>query len=275
VARALHECSLLHEGTPVERTSTIIERAGFEGISVQRLVMRTGANQNSLQQILEKMFSERQAVLMDRDERRVVSLAVYENLQGKILQETRAYHEKFPLKEGLPKEEMKTTIGRFVRPKLFNMALKGLEKSGEIVIDRENIRLPGHSVNLEGDLKDLRGEISVLYLNAGLTPPSLKEIREKFAGRKVQVESVFNVMAREGVLIKVNEDLYFYKDALEKLREDYRNLLLREGNATPASFKELTGLSRKFIIPLMEYFDATKLTIRAGEHRILREREGK
>ncbi|PJA50217.1 MAG: selenocysteine-specific translation factor, partial [Syntrophobacterales bacterium CG_4_9_14_3_um_filter_49_8] len=199
----------------------------------------------------------------------------YENLQGKILQETRAYHEKFPLKEGLPKEEMKTTIGRFVSPKLFNMALKGLEKSGEIVIDRENIRLPGHSVNLEGDLKDLRGEISVLYLNAGLTPPSLKEIREKFAGRKVQVESVFNVMAREGVLIKVNEDLYFYKDALEKLREDYRNLLLREGNATPASFKELTGLSRKFIIPLMEYFDATKLTIRAGEHRILREREGK
>ena len=89
------------------------------------------------------------------------------------------------------------------------------------------------------------------------------------------MESVFNVMAREGVLIKVNEDLYFYKDALEKLREDYRNLLLREGNATPASFKELTGLSRKFIIPLMEYFDMTKLTIRTGEHRILREKEGK
>ena len=161
-ARALHECSLLHEGTPVERTNTIIERAGFEGISLQRLVLRTGTNQNRLQQILEKMFSERQAVLMDREERRVVSLAVYENLQGKILQETRAYHEKFPLKEGLPKEEMKTTIGRFVNPKLFNMALKGLEKNGEIVINRENIRLPGHSVNLEGELKDLSGEISAL-----------------------------------------------------------------------------------------------------------------
>ena len=274
-ARALHECSLLHEGTPVERTNTIIERAGFEGISVQRLVMRTGTNQNHLQHILDKMFSERQAVLMDRDERRIVSLSIYENLQEKILQETRAYHEKFPLKEGLPKEEMKTTIGRFVSPRLFNMALKGLEKNEKIVIDRENIRLPGHSVNLEGELEELREEIATLYLNAGLTPPSIREVREKFADRKVQAESVFNVMLREGVLINVSEDLYFYRDALEKLREDYKNLLLKEGKATPASFKELTGLSRKFIIPLMEYFDTTKLTIRAGEHRILREKEGK
>jgi len=155
------------------------------------------------------------------------------------------------------------------------MAIKDLEKNGKIVIDRENIRLPGHSVNLEGELEDIRGKIFTLYLNAGLTPPSIKEVWEKFADRKVQTESVFNVMTREGVLIKVSEDLYFYRDALERLREDYKNLLLREGKATPASFKELTGLSRKFIIPLMEYFDMTKLTIRAGEHRILREREGK
>ncbi|MDO8785192.1 MAG: SelB C-terminal domain-containing protein, partial [Syntrophales bacterium] len=173
------------------------------------------------------------------------------------------------------KEELKTTIGRFVSPKLFNMALKGLEKNGKIVIDRENIRLPGHSVNLDGELEDLRGKISAIYLNAGLTPPSLREVREKFADRKVQTEDVFNVMLREGVLAKVSADLYFYREALEKLRKDYKDLLLREGHATPASFKELTGLSRKFIIPLMEYFDTTKLTIRAGEQRILRERDVK
>ena len=274
VDRVLHESSLLHEGTPAERTATIIERAGFEGIGIGQLVMRTGIQQNHLRQILEKMFSERQAVLMDSDETRVVSLSIYENLQQRILQEARTYHEKFPLKEGLLKEELKTIMGRFVS-RLFNMAIKDLEKNGKIVIDRENIRLPGHSVNLEGELEDIRGKIFTLYLNAGLTPPSIKEVWEKFADRKVQTESVFNVMTREGVLIKVSEDLYFYRDALERLREDYKNLLLREGKATPASFKELTGLSRKFIIPLMEYFDMTKLTIRAGEHRILREREGK
>ena len=80
-------------------------------------------------------------------------------------------------------------------------------------------------------------------------------------------------MTREGELIRISEDLNFHRDALARLREDYRKFLDREGKATPASFRELTGLTRKFIIPLMEYFDMTKLTMRAGEHRILRERQ--
>ena len=109
-------------------------------------------------------------------------------------------------------------------------------------------------------------------MDAGLTPPSIKELMEKYAGQKGLAESVINVMLKEGSLVKINEDLYFHKEVLNKLREDYKNLLTRDGKATPASMKELTGLSRKFIIPLMEYFDLTKLTIRAGDHRILREK---
>jgi len=59
---------------------------------------------------------------------------------------------------------------------------------------------------------------------------------------------------------------------LEKLRNDYKARLIKDGKATPASFKDLTGLSRKYIIPLMEYFDTNKLTVRVGDHRILREK---
>jgi len=66
--------------------------------------------------------------------------------------------------------------------------------------------------------------------------------------------------------------MYFHREALDRLKEDYRALLIKDGKATPATFKELTGLSRKFIIPLMEYFDKTKLTIRVEDHRVLRER---
>jgi len=73
----------------------------------------------------------------------------------------------------------------------------------------------------------------------------------------------------------VDEDFYSHRSIFQKLRNSYRNLILKEGKSTPAIFKELTGLSRKFIIPLMEYFDATKLTIRVGGCRVLRDRKGK
>jgi selenocysteine-specific elongation factor len=267
-----HEIALLRDGTDTERTAIIIERTGIEGIGVSELEMRTGIHENILKDILGSLSSRKQVVVVDVDESRIVSSSIYQNLQDSILLEMRAYHERYPLKEGISKEELRSTAGQFARQRLFNMAVRELEKKGEIVVERENIRLSAHRVDLKGELEDLRGKIAETYVAAGLAPPTIKELMEKFAGERSLAESVINVMLKEGSLIKINEDLFFHKEVLAKLREDYKALLVKEGKATPASMKELTGLSRKFIIPLMEYFDITKLTIRAGDHRILREK---
>jgi selenocysteine-specific elongation factor len=94
----------------------------------------------------------------------------------------------------------------------------------------------------------------------------------KFKDQKTKAQSIIKLMLKEGDLIQINEELCFAREALEKLRNDYKAQLIRDGKATPASFKDLTGLSRKYIIPLMEYFDTNKLTVRVGDHRILREK---
>ena len=270
--RVNREIDVLLDGSDTERAAIIIERSGIEGIGISELEMRTGIHQSILKDILGTLSSRKQVVVVDADESRIVSSSIYQNLQDRILLEMRAYHERYPLKEGISKEELRSTAGQFARQRLFNMAVRELEKRGEIVVERENIRLSGHRVNLKGELEDLRSKIGETYMDAGLTPPTIKELMEKFAGQWSLAESVIKVMLKEGSLIKINEDLYFHKEVLARLRENYKALLVREGKATPASMKELTGLSRKFIIPLMEYFDITKLTISAGDHRILREK---
>ncbi len=264
---------ILHEGSDRERTAVILQRAGLAGITRRQLAMRTGLNQEILKKIVAAMLAERQAVLIDKEETRLLAFDLYKGVQERIMAKTKGYHDKFPLKEGLKKEELKTILGRFVGAKLFHLALQDLEKSGRLVVDRENVRLAGHTVDLAGDLEDLREELARLYRESALTPPSTKEVMEKFATRKAQTASVLEVMLKEGQLLKIGPDLYFPGEVLAKLKKDYKDLLTREGKANPASFKELTGLSRKFIIPLMEYFDMTKLTIRAGEYRILRNTE--
>ena len=110
------------------------------------------------------------------------------------------------------------------------------------------------------------------YVKAGLTPPSLPDVINSFKDRKVKAQNIIKLMLKDGELIKINEDLCFAKTVLEKLREDYKAKLVLDGQATPATFKDLTGLSRKYIIPLMEYFDTSKLTVRVGDHRVLREK---
>ena len=266
------EVEKLDQGTGEEKTEIILERAGLEGIPGLSLAIRTGLSPGEQEKILEKMLSEKKALLIDRDERRVISSRAYGDFQKRVLSEIAAYHEKYPLKEGLSREELRTTLGVFIDPKLFNKAIKDLEDGGKIVAAKENVRIEGHAVNLKEDEAQLREEITGIYKNAALTPPLTKEVMEKFSGNRKAAVDILNVMLSENALIKLNEDMYFDRGALDRLREDYRALLIKDGKATPATFKELTGLSRKFIIPLMEYFDKTKLTIRVEDHRMLRER---
>lgn len=262
----------LQEGEDRARTAVILQRAGIAGITIRQLTVRTGRHQEVLKKTLAPMLAARQAILIDKEETRLLAGDLYGDVQKRIVAATQDYHGKFPLKEGLSKEELKTSLGRSVLAKIFHLALQDLEKSGVLVVDREHVRLAGHTVHLADDLEELRTELARLYRESSLTPPATKEVLDKFAARKGQAANVLEVMLKEGLLIKVTAELYFHSEALGELRKAYQDLLVRAGKADPASFKELTGLSRKFIIPLMEYFDMTKLTIRAGEHRILRDK---
>jgi selenocysteine-specific elongation factor len=79
-------------------------------------------------------------------------------------------------------------------------------------------------------------------------------------------------MVKEGVLIKVKEDLYFYRDAIERLETDLVAFLKEKGEITTPEFKDMTGTSRKYTIPLIEYFDRVQLTVRVGDSRVLRKK---
>ena len=269
-ADALAEFQDLHLGTDDARVNAILRRAGINGIRLSELVLRTGVAQNVMRRIMETMWGKRIAILIDTDEQRSVASALFGQLQDTILIKLREHHEKNPLKEGMIKEELRNAAGPYILPKVFSAAARDLEKSGRIIVEREMIRLPDHSVNLEGELDELRNALIELFRQADLAPPTLREVTERFPKQVKQVGKVLQVMIKENLLVKVSEDLYYDRERLEKLREEYRAMLLRDGKASPVTFKEMTGLTRKFIIPLMEYFDMTKLTIRTGDFRVLR-----
>ncbi len=271
-AAVMEECRLLDKGTEEERAAVITTRAGYEGIGLTRLVMRTGLGESRLKKIIEAMLAARQSVLLDSESLQIVAAAVYSSLQQQTLEELQGYHGRNPLREGVQKEELRMMIGAFIPNRLFNKALKDLEKAGKLVLEKEAIRLPEHRVHLQDDLGRLRERLLAIYLQAGLAPPTVKEVFTQCGEKVKDVENVLAVLLREHSLVKISEDLYYHRQVLDRLQEDYRQMLQRDGKATPASFKELTNLSRKFIIPLMEYFDVVKLTVRAGDHRILREK---
>jgi selenocysteine-specific elongation factor len=268
--KILSELHQLQNGSLPDKIITIMERTGFAGINVRGLAFRLGVNVRKIKEALENLLSRQKAVLLDSEDTTAISGSFYSQLEELIIRNIRAYHEKNTLQAGISKEELKAALDRPISTKLFNMALRSLGKKETIVIDKDNVRLAAHQVQMTGNLDSIRLAVLGIYQKAGLTPPALAEVIAGFKDQKAPAQSIIKLLVKNGDLIKINEDLCFARESLEQLRKDYKALLIKDGKATPGSFKELTNLSRKYIIPLMEYFDMDKLTVRVEDYRILR-----
>lgn len=271
--KIIEELATLLNGTLSKKIEVILERAGFAGTNLRHLVFRLGTNAKNIKEALQSILSQKSALITDKEETNIISASFYEKLAKNAAEIISQYQKKNPLREGISKEELKASLGRDISPKLFFILLQNLTANKTIEVDKEIVRLFGRKVTLADDLNTIRQGILKIYNDAGLTPPSLKDVISNFQDKKTEAQNIIKLLLKEEVLIKINEEMIFTRDALDNLRKNYKALLVKEGKATPVSFKELTGLSRKYIIPLMEYFDTNKLTVRVGDHRILREKE--
>ncbi|MDH3331765.1 MAG: SelB C-terminal domain-containing protein, partial [Desulfobulbaceae bacterium] len=262
------------ENNPENLALLHIMESGYKGLTMERLAVKMGVFGNRLKRIVQQPLSSRKIILIEQEKQRMVSSAVYEKLVEKLRAALTSYHQKNPLKAGLPKEELRSLLHSRLDQRLLQFLLNDLQKKGEIVQDQALISLSGHKVSLKEDEKILRRELEAFYKQADLAPPTIKEVMANF-GKYPQhlLKEVLAIMVRDDVLSKVSEDLYFYKPAMDNLKEKLVAILIKDEEIDTPAFKELTGLSRKFSIPLLEYFDKTKVTIRVGDKRILREKQ--
>ena len=180
------------------------------------------------------------------------------------------YHKANPLRAGMSKEELKSKLPAFARSKLFHMMMNQMTKDEEVVQEENMVRLMSHKVSLGVDQADIREKILHTYLHAGLTPPYFKELGQNLDIGNARAKDVLMLLVDEGKIIKVKEDLYFDTNAVNDLKNRMTEFLLAHGEMTTPQFKDLAGVSRKYLIPLIEYFDSKQVTIRIGDIRKLR-----
>ncbi|HSH13922.1 MAG TPA: SelB C-terminal domain-containing protein, partial [Desulfurivibrionaceae bacterium] len=263
------------EGGGEELALLHVREAGPAGLTAEELAVRLGLFGKKLKKLLEVPVSARRLVVIDAERQRFLESGVYQELQGRFCAILAEYHRDNPLKGGMSREELRSRLRAGDDARLFQFLLGDLSRRGVIEQDEAVVRLTGHQVAMAGDTERLRGEILALYAEAGLVVPTVKEVLSRFGeARQTLIRELFEVLVREGGLVKINEDLYFHVAALTALREKIVEHIRAAGGLDAQGFKSLTGLSRKFSIPLLEYFDKIKVTLRIGDKRILRERQG-
>jgi selenocysteine-specific elongation factor len=172
----------------------------------------------------------------------------------------------------MSKEELKSKFPKFCEGKLFTLVLNHTLKEGSVVQAGEVVHLADHKVTLAVDQAELKEKITAAYADAGLTPPYFRELAKQLGVEIEPAREVLQLLVAEGVLVKVKEDLYYHRDRLEALKAEVAEFLsVNEALSTP-QFKDMTGASRKYVIPLLEHFDTINFTIRIGDIRKLRKR---
>ena len=258
-------------GSPPEKLIDFhLEAAGPAGASFADLRLMTSLTDKQLDGALQLMMSGRTAILVDKEARTFIHKKNFDALVQGTAAELQAYHKAFPLKSGMLKEELKGKLPPGADVKLFNLVLNQMIKDNAIVQEEKTVRLKAHKVSLAGDEATLRQDILKIYRQGGLQPPFFRDVVESLKADPGQAKDVLNHMIEQGLIVRTKEDLFFHAEAIAELKQRLVKFLEDNGEINPAQFKEMTGASRKFLIPLFEYFDSKNVTLRVGDVRKLR-----
>ncbi|MGD9876496.1 selenocysteine-specific translation elongation factor [Desulfococcus sp.] len=244
--------------------------AGYPGVSFANLKVMTNIPEKPLRQKVQGFLSDRTLVQVDSDNQIFIHQENLEKLKAEISGHVFRYHEKYPLKPGMPKEELKSRFPSFLGPKLFNLVLNHLIREKILIQEEDMVRLSTHKVALKADQEEIRKRILEAYVEGGLTPPYFKDLCRSADMDPNRAKDVLMILISEGLITKIREDLYVHTETLEALKAKTKAFLKANTEMTTLQFKEIAGVSRKFLIPFIEYFDAQNLTIRIGDIRKLR-----
>ncbi|MFP4039519.1 MAG: selenocysteine-specific translation elongation factor [Desulfosudaceae bacterium] len=247
-------------------------QAQARGISLAMLRVMTNTGEKQLEKALDSLLSSQRLVLADKDKRRYLHAEVLATVAETVSSTLMTFHEANPLKKGMPRQELKSKIEKQAGGRVFELAYNRLSKSGKLTQEGGLVRLSGHTVSLQADHSDLHRRIIDIFEESGLSPPLLKELKNTLQPRAddQDLKDVLQLLTAERKLVKVKEDLYFSATAIDRLATQLTDFLKQHQEITTPQLKEMTKTSRKYTIPLIEYFDAIKLTIRIGDVRKLR-----
>ena len=207
----------------------------------------------------------------DSERERVYTTEDKWNGFGRRLRSTlEEFHRSHPLAPGMDLEEVRGRLAANVSVRLFRDLADLLAAEGACVRDGNHLRLPDHRVELGAQEKSLSGKITAALARTPLSPPYLKEVEKALGVERPRLNEVVRVMERQGEIVRVTTEIYYLKDSIDRIRASLYDYFESHPEMSAATFRDILQSSRKYTIPVLEYFDRTGVTMRVGDVRKLK-----
>jgi selenocysteine-specific elongation factor len=249
-----------------------LETAKEHGLNFKDLQARTGWRKEILRKAITECL-EKNAII--RTEKFYLARTPFENLKAKTLTEIESFHRKEPLAKGILRETLREKIFSRFPAEIFKTVLSSLQADRKISVEKDFVRAAAHQPELSADEKSLRERLIKIYQGAGLEVPRLEDaLAESIRSTRFDTNharKIFHLLLNSGELVKITDEFYFLRSEIENLATGLRKFAANSSDRLidVPTFKNIAGISRKYAIPLLEYFDREKITRRIGDKRLI------
>ncbi len=259
----------LERGKRDEVLAAMTERA-LLGLELQEAVARTGWAEKEIRDAAQNVAGAGGIKIVSIDPLLLVSRKGFDELRRKLAERVERFHKENPLLPGMAREDLRAVLGRRVRTETFRAALEELAAEKQLDVQGDLVKRAGAEIALQPEEARAKEQIEKAFSSAGLAVPAVKEVLGKLAVEAKRAEKLLQILLREKNLVRVTAELIFHRDALAQLRQRLSAFKKAKGERISVPvFKELTGVTRKYAIPLLEYLDRERVTRRAGDERVI------
>jgi selenocysteine-specific elongation factor len=242
-------------------TGRVVRRSD-QGLTLAQATAETGWRAERVRRQAALPLAKGTLVLIDD---RLVDNQALQGLKTRLRHAVADFHKQNPLVAGISKEALRRHIG----PAIFSAALALLVQEKKLATSGDIAYLPGHGVVMKDEEAESKSSIENAFAAAGLKVPALKDVLAGLPVDKIRAQKLVTLLLREKLLVKISEELVFHRDALAELRRTLATQKTTSPHLDVARFKDLTGVSRKYAIPLLEYLDRERVTKRVGDLRLI------
>ncbi len=261
----------LDTNDPAVRMIVYLDEASTFGLPVNQLAVRAGLLVPSAVSAVKELEKEGMAVLIGSGEGALAySADSYDDLKKKLVKTLSDYHKANPLKSGMGREELRMKLARDFPERPYKMLLSALDEMGEVELEKDAVRLTAHEATMTPQQEALGGKVKAILDKNGLSPPLLTDLAAEVSTGTGELKSVMGLLAARGEIIRIKDDYHISPTAHSELMEKLNVFFSGSREMALPDFREITGTTRKWMIPLLEYLDRIQYTMRKGDVRIKR-----
>jgi selenocysteine-specific elongation factor len=247
-------------GSPAAARIALLAGESRYGMGMADLVARTGL----LEADIRRAAPSPQVIVLDAPHFWVLDKDWVAKQIEAIHEHLKQFHRRNPLLAGVSKEELRSQRLPGAPPWLMDAVLS---RAKTLAADGETVRLASHQISFQKDEHEASAKIEDAFRAGGLAVPALPEVLAKAGVEPNRARTILQLLLKDKRLVRVSDELVFHASAIQSLRE---LLAARKGSrfAVP-EFKDWTGVSRKYAIPLLEFLDRERITRRDGDSRVV------